>query len=433
MFKNALSKISSGINSSLNKIKEAFPFWKTQEYTKKEVNSVLNIPNDVANDKSFAPQTQSTIKSTADNIVNIQTDQKPINILWDFSGRKRFKFRKNEYELQFKDWVIINAFRNINWKSTPVKATTIRQISALLKKSTREINKVSYSTKRNAQNTFNTRLHGQYTYTNESKTQFTIIVNKGQILETTYKNTKNKASQEEIQLIQSSINKSTQWLSGHKSVRLVKKERAEARLKKESELNVTHKMVKEEVEKPKLNWNKKHDNFEQLKYKNKLREEELKQKEKSKILRWSFIKQDTQLLNKHLLTLSKTDKIWNIEYIRQIEDEDWNIKNAFDFNKQQDAIYEIFSILWARKWIYNKVDIEDFINKPEKFRIFEKLILSYLEWEIPEEMETYRSVLLDIFKNATEIKLQQIPQEKKYWTIIDWSTWELTKYAKKSL
>lgn len=464
---NKLSEIAQWIKTSFNN----FPFFKIKEDTNSAVNTILDTTQEAANDNNFRKiEENPEIINTIDLDNNLE-NQDSNNIEWGFSWYKRLIYKGHKFWLTIENWVITKAIKKIHGKVTHLNAKNIRTITKLIQNSsysnylktstsknpdiskksskiqakpTIEKPKLDWTKKHNdatvtvakkekiliQQNEFNTRLDGQYNFINNSKTQFTIIVNKWEIKRTYYKSTTTIPSQEEIDLIQSSINSTIQWLSDHKNMRTVKKELLKEKKSREIIQEVSHKSVKENVDIPNLNGNKKHDDYEELKYKNKLREEARQQEEKNKIIRWSFIKQDLQLLSKHQFMLSKTDKIWNIEYIRQRKDKNWNITNTFDFNQQQAVLLEVFTTLWARKWIYNLRDIKKFINTPSKLHIFKGQILSYLEWSIPEEIEDDRNALLNIFNNAIEVNLQHKHKDIIIWTLIDASSWETSEYTK---
>jgi phosphopantothenate synthetase len=95
---------------------------------------------------------------------------------------KILTLKDQKIKLTFEQGKIKKAIKNVNGNDVHLNAKAIRKITQVLQAKSTQVNRVSYRTKRNVQKniekSINRKLHGQYTYTNDYKTQFTIIVNK---------------------------------------------------------------------------------------------------------------------------------------------------------------------------------------------------------------------------------------------------------------
>jgi hypothetical protein len=113
MFKNALSKISSGISnissSISNKLTNVF------SKTKNDVNNIISIDIPAANDNIFdekKSETVNNVNKSTDNIIN--SDEK-INykVLGDFSGTKILTLKGQKIKLIFEEGKIKKALKDV--------------------------------------------------------------------------------------------------------------------------------------------------------------------------------------------------------------------------------------------------------------------------------------------------------------------------------
>lgn len=375
MFNNALkhistglSKVSSKLSSTTQKIVELFP---------RKVEKIISHQNPAANDDYI--NTQDTEVKDDNNSIkqDFNTDQK---VLSDFSGQKILTLNGQKIKLVFQEGKIKKAIKNVNGNDIHLNAKAIRKISQLLQKKSTEVNKVSYRTKRNVQKSIepslNVKLHGQYTYTNDYKTSFTVLINKWKIIKAHYLNTKISASSEEILIIQDSINKNSEWLSNHKNARQLKKE-----MKKSS--STKKNTTKEKIN---LQGTRKHNDALLAKQKREKIETERKEKEQYRIEKESHMEQDYKTLFRYQTALSKCNTQWDI------------------INWSENIAEVVLKTFAARKGI-NWANFQAFLHSSKTFEIFKRVIKNYLtiDASFSSNGQLNRNSLFNIFMNASEI------------------------------
>ena len=365
-----------------------------------------------ANDDIYKKNTLDTTKqhkSSVEKILQTQTNIKDsgnndIVLSW-FTWQRILTYKKNKFLLEIEDWKIINGYKIINKRKIQIKATTIRQITALLQKKYKQDTKVSYTVKRNKNvksnnNVFNQKIHWGYTYTNSSKTQFSLIVNKWEIIQAKYKNTDISISNEEKNIIQSSLNTSTVWLSNHISARRIKKQ-----LKKIKNTTTDKNNKSNEVRTSKTNNDKV-----------KLKQEKEKYKEQKTL----HLQEDYKILSRYQFTLSKCNSQWSM------------------INWSENIAIVVLKTLAARKWI-TLHNFDAFLSTKNKFEVFKNLIKEYLiiDKSYSLKAQEYRDSLYNIFISASEIYSIYLSKKnrnswhnsrKKYSHIYEYQTYRQDSY-----
>lgn len=375
MFNNALKHISTGLSKVSSKF--SYATQKVVELFPKKVEKIISHKNSAANDDYT--NTQNTGVKDDNNSIKqeLNTDQK---VLSDFSGKKILTLNSQKIKLVFEKGKITKAIKNVNGNYIHLNAKAIRTITKHLQKKSTELNKVTYRTKRNVHKniepSLNLNLHGQYTYTNDYKTSFTVLINKWQIIKAQYLNTKISASNEEILLIQSSINKSSEWLSNHKNARQLKKE-----MKKSSS-------TKRNTRKEKINLQgtQKHNDALLAKQRREKIEAEKKEKEQYRIEKESHMEQDYKTLFRYQTALSKCNAQWDI------------------INWSENIAEVVLKTFAARKGITWE-NFQAFLNSSKTFEVFKKVIKNYLtiDSSFSSNGQSNRNSLFNIFMNASEI------------------------------
>lgn len=141
-------------SSSINTIKETFSFTKIQRDTQKQVTEIISTDIPAANDEVFEEKTKQTvndINNSTNNIIN-SDEEIDYKVLWDYSGVKILTLKNQKIKLVFEQGKIKKALKDVKWKYIHLNAKAIRQLTQILQKKSTELNRVSYSVKRNIQN-----------------------------------------------------------------------------------------------------------------------------------------------------------------------------------------------------------------------------------------------------------------------------------------
>lgn len=153
MFKNALKNISSGISNLSSSISNKFT--DVFSKTKNNVNDIISTDTPAANDEKFDKKTSQTVNNVNNSTDNIINSDEEINykVLWDFSGIKILTLKGQKIKLIFEQGKIKKALKDVKWKYIHLNAKAIRQLTQILQKKSTEVDRISYSVKRNVQNT----------------------------------------------------------------------------------------------------------------------------------------------------------------------------------------------------------------------------------------------------------------------------------------
>lgn len=390
MFNNALKHISSGLSkftsnlsSTTQKVVDIFP---------NKVKQIISSEVKAANDENYDISTQS-------NINNIQKSTEKIlknsHRLWNYTWSKILTLTSEKYRLIYRNGEVIwwNLVKDdkIDEQISEEKLKEI--IHKLSISSSKTSKRVSFSTKRNVKdnnsiNKFNTKLHWGYTYTNELKTQFDLIINKWKIISAKYKNSTTLISKEELEVIQASINKDSSKLTNHISARRIKKEMQKNKTSSESKTKL-HKSKK-------LNGTKKHNDAILEKQRREKIKAEKQEKEKYRIEKEAHLQEDYKTLFRYQLALSKCNTQGNI------------------INGSDNIAEIVLKTLAARKWI-TLHNFNNFLSTRNKFEVFKKVIREYLTIDKSFSIvaQENRNWLYNIFINASEIYSTYLYQKSK--------------------